>query len=127
MADDEVSTPDRWVYRMAPADRYLLQGASPRELVVEACRRDQTSLIEQILNGMSEKTNEEVAEFFNSVTDPLGNYALHICASYGSCTSMITCVDRSKFFFYRAWLTGVLLQMKLWTPCSTFSTSSAIL
>lgn len=42
---------------------------------------------------MSEKTNQEVAEFFNSVTDALGNHALHICALYGSCTSMI-CVDR---------------------------------
>jgi hypothetical protein len=35
---------------------------------------------------MEEKSNEEVAQFFNSVTDPLGNYALHICAIYGSCT-----------------------------------------
>lgn len=35
---------------------------------------------------MAEKTNEEVAEFFNSVKDALGNYALHICALYGSCT-----------------------------------------
>lgn len=94
MADDEVSRLDRWVYRMAPTDRYLLQGASPRELVVEACRRDQTDLIEQILNSMSEKTNEEVAEFFNSVTDALGNHALHICALYGSCTSMMICADR---------------------------------
>lgn len=34
---------------------------------------------------MSEKTNEEVAEFFNNVKDSMGNYALHICASYGSC------------------------------------------
>lgn len=62
-----------------------LQGASPRELVVEACRRDQPHLIEQVLNDMSDKTNEEVAEFFNSVKDALGNYALHICAMYGSC------------------------------------------
>lgn len=62
------------------------QGASPRELVVEACRRDQPHLIEQVLTGMNEKSNEEVAQFFNDVTDALGNYALHICALYGSCT-----------------------------------------
>lgn len=62
------------------------QGASPRELVVEACRRDQPHLIEQVLEGMGEKSNEEVAAFFNSVTDALGNHALHICAMYGSCT-----------------------------------------
>lgn len=65
----------------------IIQGASPRELVVEACRRDQPHLIEQVLESMGEKSNEEVAEFFNGVTDALGNHALHICAMYGSCTS----------------------------------------
>jgi ankyrin repeat protein len=34
---------------------------------------------------MEDKSNEEVAEFFNSVTDSMGNHALHICAQYGSC------------------------------------------
>ncbi|KAJ5818407.1 hypothetical protein N7474_003998 [Penicillium riverlandense] len=61
------------------------EGASPRELVVEACRRDQPHLIEQVLNDMDSKSNEEVAEFFNGVTDALGNHALHICSLYGSC------------------------------------------
>lgn len=68
----------------------VIQGASPRELVVEACRRDQPHLIEQVLESMGEKSNEEVAEFFNGVTDALGNHALHICAMYGSCTSSPT-------------------------------------
>lgn len=54
---------------------------------MEACRRDQPHLIEQVLSSMGEKSNEEVAQFFNEVTDPMGNYALHICAQYGSCTS----------------------------------------
>lgn len=63
------------------------QGASPRELVVEACRRDQPHLIEQVMEGLEGKSNEQVAEFFNGVTDPLGNHALHICATYGSCRS----------------------------------------
>jgi ankyrin repeat protein len=35
---------------------------------------------------MESKSNEEVAEFFNGVTDALGNHALHICSLYGSCT-----------------------------------------
>lgn len=52
---------------------------------MEACRRDQPHLIEQVLDSMSEKSNEEVAQFFNEVTDALGNHALHICALYGSC------------------------------------------
>ncbi|KAH8692754.1 ankyrin repeat protein [Talaromyces proteolyticus] len=73
------------------------EGASPRELVVEACRRDQQHLIEQVLDGMAEKTNEEVAEFFNSVKDALGNYALHICATYGSYDVMDALFDIQYF------------------------------
>lgn len=73
------------------------EGASPRELVVEACRRDQPHLIEQVLDSMSEKTNEEVAEFFNDVKDALGNFALHICATYGSYDVMDALFDIQYF------------------------------
>ncbi|KAJ0419098.1 hypothetical protein BJY00DRAFT_286769 [Aspergillus carlsbadensis] len=64
------------------------EGASPREIIVEACRRDQPHLIEQVLNSLEGKSNEEVAEFFNGVTDSMGNHALHICAQYGSYETM---------------------------------------
>ncbi|KAB8223515.1 hypothetical protein BDV33DRAFT_167107 [Aspergillus novoparasiticus] len=73
------------------------EGASPRELVVEACRRDQPHLIEQVLDGMEGKSNEEVAEFFNGVTDSLGNHALHICAKYGSYDTMDSLFDIQYF------------------------------
>ncbi|KAJ5408428.1 hypothetical protein N7509_002311 [Penicillium cosmopolitanum] len=73
------------------------EGASPRELVVEACRRDQPHLLEQVLASMEEKSNEEVAQFFNGVTDPLGNHALHICAIYGSYDVMDALFDIQYF------------------------------
>ncbi|KAJ5157449.1 uncharacterized protein N7482_008549 [Penicillium canariense] len=73
------------------------EGASPRELVVEACRRDQAHLIEQVLHDMEDKSNEEVAQFFNSVTDTMGNHALHICASYGSYDVMDALFDIQYF------------------------------
>ncbi|OGM48385.1 ankyrin repeat protein [Aspergillus bombycis] len=73
------------------------EGASPRELVVEACRRDQPHLIEQVLDGMEGKSNEEVAEFLNGVTDSMGNHALHICASYGSYDTMDSLFDIQYF------------------------------
>lgn len=38
---------------------------------------------------MEDKTNEQVATFFNGVTDAMGNHALHICAMYGSCRSSV--------------------------------------
>ncbi|OQE45963.1 hypothetical protein PENCOP_c001G01747 [Penicillium coprophilum] len=73
------------------------EGASPRELVVEACRRDQPHLIEQVLNEMEEKSNEQVAQFFNEVTDSMGNHALHICAQYGSYDTMDALFDIQYF------------------------------
>ncbi|KAJ5736791.1 uncharacterized protein N7483_001916 [Penicillium malachiteum] len=73
------------------------EGASPRELIVEACRRDQPHLIEQVLDSMSEKSNEDVAQFFNGVTDALGNHALHICALYGSYDVMDSLFDIQYF------------------------------
>ncbi|KAJ5162948.1 uncharacterized protein N7500_004778 [Penicillium coprophilum] len=73
------------------------EGASPRELVVEACRRDQPQLIEQVLNAMEEKSNEQVAQFFNEVTDSMGNHALHICAQYGSYDTMDALFDIQYF------------------------------
>ena len=97
MADDEVylsRDPDETV-DYTQLTHQLHQGASPRELVVEACRRDQQHLIEQVLDTMSEKSNEEVAEFFNNVKDAMGNYALHICAMYGSCKSSLPQFRRS--------------------------------
>ncbi|CAI7625114.1 hypothetical protein N7527_001108 [Penicillium freii] len=73
------------------------EGASPRELVVEACRRDQPHLIEQVLIEMEEKTNEQVAHFFNELTDSMGNHALHICAQYGSYDTMDALFDIQFF------------------------------
>ncbi|KXG45296.1 uncharacterized protein PGRI_042090 [Penicillium griseofulvum] len=73
------------------------EGASPRELVVEACRRDQPHLIEQVMNEMDEKDNEQVAQFFNEVTDSMGNHALHICAQYGSYDTMDALFDIQFF------------------------------
>ncbi|KAJ5678715.1 hypothetical protein N7462_006959 [Penicillium macrosclerotiorum] len=67
------------------------------QLVVEACRRDQPHLIEQVLHDMEDKSNEDVAEFFNGVTDPLGNHALHVCASYGSYDVMDALFDIQFF------------------------------
>ncbi|EPS27650.1 hypothetical protein POX_e06636 [Penicillium oxalicum] len=73
------------------------EGASPRELVVEACRRDQPHLIEQVLHDMESQSNEDVAKFFNEVTDSMGNHALHICATYGSYDVMDALFDIQYF------------------------------
>lgn len=62
------------------------EGASPKEQILEACRRDNVDLFNEVLAATSKNTSKEkVAEFFNSVTDTMGNHLLHVCASYGSC------------------------------------------
>ncbi|KAK2734694.1 hypothetical protein FQN55_002557 [Onygenales sp. PD_40] len=62
------------------------EGASPAERVSGACRDDNPDILEEVLTEMEQakKSNEEIAKFFNGVTDPLGNHALHICAMHGS-------------------------------------------
>lgn len=60
------------------------EGASPRELVLEACRRNNTSLLEDVL--LDYKSAQEIAPLLNNARDGIGNGVLHVAASYGSCT-----------------------------------------
>ncbi|ODQ65361.1 ankyrin [Nadsonia fulvescens var. elongata DSM 6958] len=55
------------------------EGASPAEILVESCRRNNTELLEQVLAGVEDK-----AGFLNSATDPVGNSGLHLAAANGS-------------------------------------------
>ena len=60
------------------------QGASPRELLLEACRRNNTNLLSELLAQL--KTPERIAQLLNTATDGVGNYCLHVAAAHGSCT-----------------------------------------
>tara|TARA_R110002003_G_scaffold27_9_gene1411 strand:+ start:3025 stop:3273 length:249 start_codon:yes stop_codon:yes gene_type:complete len=77
-----------------------LQGASPRELVFEACRRNNTTLLEETIANISAsasksggKPAELVAQILNSAKDGVGNGVLHVAATYGSC--MLKSLHRS--------------------------------
>ena len=60
-------------------------GATPRELLIEACRRNNTSLLSELLASKSLSSNAaSIAKFLNTTTDALGASALHIAAQYGS-------------------------------------------
>ena len=60
-------------------------GATPRELLIEACRRNNTSLMNEILHTKPlAKNPDAIAKFLNTTTDALGAGALHIAAQYGS-------------------------------------------
>ncbi|KAL8787913.1 MAG: hypothetical protein Q9213_001940 [Squamulea squamosa] len=56
------------------------EGATPRELVLEACRRNNTSLLSEVLKSL--KTPHAIADLLNNAKDGVGNHCLHIAASY---------------------------------------------
>lgn len=66
------------------------EGASPRELLIEACRRNNTSLLSSLFSSNPERT----AHFLNTTTDALGSSALHIAAQYGSYDVLDTILDQ---------------------------------
>lgn len=61
------------------------EGASPRELLLESCRRNNTSLLTTLLASVPLSSNgPTIAKFLNTTTDTLGASALHVAAQYGS-------------------------------------------
>lgn len=66
-------------------------GASPRELILEACRRNNTELLQETLKELNaaatksgKKPEDHVADILNHTRDGVGNGCLHVAATYGS-------------------------------------------
>jgi hypothetical protein len=79
------------------------QGASPRELIFEACRRNNTSLLEETIADITAsasksggKPTELVAQILNSARDGVGNGVLHVAATYGSCKLTTLLIEAFK-------------------------------
>jgi len=61
------------------------EGAAPKELLIEACRRDNTSLLHEVFSEPPlQSSAPAIAHFLNTATDPLGASALHVAAANGS-------------------------------------------
>ncbi|KAI9737497.1 MAG: hypothetical protein M1834_009652 [Cirrosporium novae-zelandiae] len=58
------------------------EGATPRELLLEACRRNNTELLTEIISSITD--TEKMALLLNDAKDGVGNHALHVAATYGS-------------------------------------------
>ncbi|MCJ1327161.1 hypothetical protein MMC10_003828 [Thelotrema lepadinum] len=58
------------------------EGASPRELLLEACRRNNLDLLNEVLRSQSSK--DSITKLLNDSRDGIGNYCLHVAASYGN-------------------------------------------
>ncbi|KAL8960946.1 MAG: hypothetical protein Q9193_002434 [Seirophora villosa] len=70
------------------------EGATPRELVLEACRRNNTSLLSEVLTSL--RTPERIADLLNNAKDGVGNHCLHLAASYGSYEVLDTLLDQEN-------------------------------
>lgn len=58
------------------------QGASAKEILIEACRRNNVELLQETLEGKSEK---EAADLLNNTTTVMGNHLYHEAAAMGNC------------------------------------------
>lgn len=96
------------IYIEPVANRLSTKGASPRELLLESCRRNNTSLLNELLSTLGSPV--KIAELLNTATDGVGGYCLHIAASYGSCMSL-------TFLFLVLTFDGVL--KKSWSSITT--------
>ena len=66
-------------------------GASPRELLIESCRRNNTALLTPLL---TRQPPSDTAKFLNTTTDALGASALHIAARFASYDVLDTILDQ---------------------------------
>ncbi|KAL9610673.1 MAG: hypothetical protein Q9167_004621, partial [Letrouitia subvulpina] len=62
------------------------EGATPRELLLEACRRNNTSLLADLIASFdTKKSNKaQLVDLLNTARDAVGRHALHVAAGCGS-------------------------------------------
>lgn len=92
MSDDVSSPPPHHHRVISKHELTIIQGASPRELLLEACRRNNTSLLTDLLKSL--ESAENIARLLNTATDGVGGFCLHIAASYGSYEVLDTLLDQ---------------------------------
>ncbi|KAL2181098.1 uncharacterized protein P884DRAFT_296802 [Thermothelomyces heterothallicus CBS 202.75] len=74
------------------------EGASTRELLIEACRRNNTELLTEILSSPPLRDDEEAtAELLNTTTTVLGNHLYHEAASRGNYEIIDMLLDQPGF------------------------------
>lgn len=60
-----------------------VEGASLKEQLLDASRRNNVDLLEQAFNDL-DNDPKKIADLINTAKDPLGNTALHLASKYGS-------------------------------------------
>ncbi|KAG5915580.1 hypothetical protein E4U42_007976 [Claviceps africana] len=70
------------------------QGASAKELLIEACRRNNTDLLTEVLAG---KPDDEITRLLNDTTTIMGNHLYHEAASQGNYEIIDLLLDQPSF------------------------------
>lgn len=70
------------------------QGASPAELLIEACRRNNVDLLHEVLESRSDP---EIARLLNSTTTVMGNHLYHEAALRGNYEVIDALLDMPDF------------------------------
>ncbi|KAK0628211.1 hypothetical protein B0T17DRAFT_487855 [Bombardia bombarda] len=75
------------------------EGASTKELLIEACRRNNTDLLTEILASLdkSQSSEEAVAALLNDTTTVMGNHLYHEAASQGNYEIIDMLLDQPGF------------------------------
>ncbi|KAL2158327.1 hypothetical protein VTH06DRAFT_4375 [Thermothelomyces fergusii] len=74
------------------------EGASTRELLIEACRRNNTELLAEILSAPALRDDEEAtAALLNTTTTVLGNHLYHEAAARGNYEVIDMLLDQPGF------------------------------
>ncbi|KAI9796956.1 MAG: hypothetical protein M1833_005902 [Piccolia ochrophora] len=63
------------------------EGASPRELLLEACRRNNLELLQEVIQTVTKanpNTDDHISTLLNDAVDAIGNHCLHLAATHGS-------------------------------------------
>lgn len=60
----------------------MSDGAAPSELLIEAVRRNNVDLLNELLQDLN---TEQTKDLINEARDPVGNTALHVATINGSC------------------------------------------
>ncbi len=55
------------------------------EILVEACRRNNTELLMETIDGLEGKDEKDIAKLLNETTTVMGNHLYHEAASRGNC------------------------------------------
>jgi hypothetical protein len=65
----------------------MAKGAKPGELLIEAARRNNTDLLQEVIDGAG--SPEKAAILLNETKTVLGNYIYHEAALGGNCTCLL--------------------------------------